>query len=317
MSFWSFMQNGQWSVETVVTSPVRMYFHSSSWCPSARARSGVEQTHFAPSKPGRAELLLEGQVQVLRAGLAEHVLPVARLGDPGQRLLGRHVHDVERRAGQVGEHDRAVRGLLLGLPGRVMPWKYGAVSPRASACCTRTSIAEPFSACIMISPPLPAAVCMACTICPSVGQEHAGVGHEQLEAGDALGDQLVHRLERLVVDLADDLVEAVVDRAVAAGLLVPSATWSCTRWPCACTTKSTIVVVPPQAAARVPVSKVSEARVPPNGISMCVCASMPPGITYLPVASMTCRRSPSRSAPSTVEPGASSAAIVSPWTRTS
>jgi len=50
--------------------------------------------------------------------------------------------------------------------------------------------------------------------------------------------------------------------------------------------KSTIVVVPPHAAARVPVSNVSAANVPPNGISMCVCASTPPGTTYLPDASI-------------------------------
>ena len=52
-------------------------------------------------------------------------------------------------------------------------------------------------------------------------QEHARVGHEQLEAGDALIDQGVHRLERLVVHVADDLVEAVIDRAVAGRLVVP------------------------------------------------------------------------------------------------
>src|SRR4051812_22379970 len=50
---------------------------------------------------------------------------------------------------------------------------------------------------------------------------------------------------------------------------------------------STIVVTPPHAAARVPVSKVSLANVPPNGSSMWVCTSTPPGITYLPAASMT------------------------------
>src|SRR4051794_29320912 len=50
---------------------------------------------------------------------------------------------------------------------------------------------------------------------------------------------------------------------------------------------STIVVTPPHAAAREPVSKVSLAKVPPNGSSMCVCTSTPPGITYLPPASMT------------------------------
>src|SRR5918998_87589 len=62
---------------------------------------------------------------------------------------------------------------------------------------------------------------------------------------------------------------------------------SCTTSPVRCTAKSMIVVVPPHAAARVPVSNVSDANVPPNGSSMCVCASTPPGITYLPVASMT------------------------------
>ncbi len=62
--------------------------------------------------------------------------------------------------------------------------------------------------------------------------------------------------------------------------------------PFTCTAKSMIVVVPPQAAARVPVSNVSAAYVPPKGSSMWVWTSMPPGITYLPVASIT------RSAPS-------------------
>ena len=47
-----------------------------------------------------------------------------------------------------------------------------------------------------------------------------------------------------------------------------------------------MVVVPPRAAALVPVSNVSAEKVPPNGISMCVCPSIPPGITYMPVASM-------------------------------
>jgi hypothetical protein len=40
-----------------------------------------------------------------------------------------------------------------------------------------------------------------------------------------------------------------------------------------------IIVVPPAAAALVPVKKSSDATVPMNGSSMCVCGSMPPGIT--------------------------------------
>src|SRR5215469_15967931 len=84
--------------------------------------------------------------------------------------------------------------------------------------------------------------------------------------------------------------------------------------PLACTGKSTIVVVPPKAAAIVPVSKVSAENVPPNGISRCVCTSIPPGSTYFPVASMT---SPARAATASLAPGASTAAICSPSTSTS
>ena len=58
-----------------------------------------------------------------------------------------------------------------------------------------------------------------------------------------------------------------------------------------------MLVVPPQAAARVPVSNVSDASVPPNGICMWVCASMPPGMTYLPVASTTESTDDRRSVP--------------------
>src|SRR5215218_10200246 len=92
---------------------------------------------------------------------------------------------------------------------------------------------------------------------------------------------------------------------------------SCTRSPVRCTAKSMIVVVPPHAAARVPVSNVSLAAVPPKGSSMWVWASMPPGITYLPAASITVSTLRSRSKPSRVEPGSSTATIVSPSTSTS
>jgi hypothetical protein len=43
--------------------------------------------------------------------------------------------------------------------------------------------------------------------------------------------------------------------------------------------KSTIVVVPPKAAAVVPLSKLSQDVVPPKGMSMWVWGSMPPGTT--------------------------------------
>src|SRR6185437_11804045 len=80
-----------------------------------------------------------------------------------------------------------------------------------------------------------------------------------------------------------------------------------------------IVVVPPHAAARVPVSKVSAENVPPNGISMCVCASIPPSSTNLPVASMTwSAATAAASSPSApVTDRASTAPIFSPVTSTS
>ena len=61
--------------------------------------------------------------------------------------------------------------------------------------------------------------------------------------------------------------------------------------------KSTMQVVPPYAAARVPVSKVSEDTVPPNGISMWVWGSIPPGMTSRPEASITVSASITRSRP--------------------
>ena len=56
----------------------------------------------------------------------------------------------------------------------------------------------------------------------------------------------------------------------------------CSVWPRYWIAKSTIVVVPPNAAARVPVSKSSAEVAPPNGMSRWVWTSMPPGSTYLP-----------------------------------
>src|SRR4051794_26100112 len=92
----------------------------------------------------------------------------------------------------------------------------------------------------------------------------------------------------------------------------PSA--SCTEPPVFCTAKSTVVVMPPHAAAIVPVSNVSLDSVPPKGISMCVCTSTPPGTTYLPVASTVVSAATPRASAC---PGARTAAIVSPSTSTS
>ena len=46
-----------------------------------------------------------------------------------------------------------------------------------------------------------------------------------------------------------------------------------------------MLVVPPATPAEVPVKKSSLAVVPMKGSSICVCGSMPPGITSMPPAS--------------------------------
>src|SRR5579871_1930980 len=76
--------------------------------------------------------------------------------------------------------------------------------------------------------------------------------------------------------------------------------------------KSITVVTPPRAAARVPVFQSSLETVPQKGSSRCTCTSMPPGITYLPVAStrvVSLLALRARSLPI--------AAIFSPWMATS
>ena len=146
-----------------------------------------------------------------------------------------------------------------------------------------------------------------------VAVEHARVGGEQLEVGDALGDQLVHLGQRVVVDVAHDHVEAVVDDRVALGLGVPRVeARRAGSGPSTGRRSRRCDVVPPKAAARVPVSNVSLANVPPNGSSMCVWTSIAPGITYLPAASMVS----SAVTPLAARP-APICAMVSPSTRTS
>ena len=50
---------------------------------------------------------------------------------------------------------------------RARPWPIGSVVPAATVWAATTSIAIPFSACIMISPPFFAVCCIARKIAPS------------------------------------------------------------------------------------------------------------------------------------------------------
>jgi hypothetical protein len=174
---------------------------------------------LGPLEARGAEVVLQRQIEVLRARLAEDVLAVvAGRGDLGDCLLGGDVHDIQRRAGEIGEHDRPVRGFLFHLPrprdavevgiglaglgqlhgkdvdgGAVLGVHHRHQSGRRG----------------LLHRLQDGGV---------IAVEHARIGHEQLEAGHALVDEPVHGLEGGIVDLTDDLVEAVVDRAIAFGL---------------------------------------------------------------------------------------------------
>jgi hypothetical protein len=75
-------------------------------------------------------------------------------------------------------------------------------------------------------------------------------------------------------------------------------------------TKSMIEVVPPASPAAVPLKKSSLATVPMKGSCMCVCGSMPPGMTSWSPASIT-------SAPAGASRCSPIAAICSPSISTS
>ena len=170
-------------------------------------------------RPGQ---VVQGQVQVLRAGLGEHVLAgVPGLGDRLQRLGGRQVHDVQRGAGHLGQGDRPVGGLGLQLrrPGQAVLHRVG--PPRGQRLGHQLvdrdavlRVHHDHRAGVRGPQHGPQDLAVG-------GVEHARVGHEHLEAVHARADAGLHLLERGVVDVGDDHVEAVVDRAVAVRLRVP------------------------------------------------------------------------------------------------
>ena len=135
--------------------------------------------------------VVERQEQVLRAGLGEGLrAAVARRADLVERVARREVDDVDRHAGRLGQADDAVRRLALeDRRSARAPWPIGSVVPAATVCAATTSMAIPFSACIMISPPFLRGLLHRPEDRPVVAVEDARVGGEQLEVGHALGDQ--------------------------------------------------------------------------------------------------------------------------------
>ena len=174
-------------------------------------------------EPRRAEMILEVQVEVLRARLAEHVRAGIACGDDLLDGLARgHVHDVERSARDLGELDGPVGRFLL-----ERDWAREPVEDRVDVAAGERLRDQHVDRGAVLRVHHDHRAVRRRLLHRSqdlavVAVEDARVGHEELDARDAfLVDEPVHRGERVVVDAADDHVEAVVDRAVAVGLAVP------------------------------------------------------------------------------------------------
>ena len=176
----------------------------------------------APLLARGPQLVLEREVEVLRARLAEHVLSV--VAGPGELLHGllrAHVHDVERGSGEVRQHDRAVRRLLLHLPRAGDAVEVGGgLALRDELLGEHVDDGSVLGVHHRQQPRVRGHLHRAEDL-RVVGVEDARVRHEHLEARDALVDEAGQGREGVGIHASDDLVEAVVDRAVARGELVP------------------------------------------------------------------------------------------------
>ena len=166
-----------------MTRPV----HSSAWWSVGPER---RRAHVLRALEPVAHVV-EREEQVLRARLGERRQAlVAGVADRVERVARREVDDVDRHLGRLGEPDDAVRRLALEdrVAGEPVADRVGLAAVDVSA--ATTSIAMPFSACIMISPPFFAGLLHRPEDRAVVAEEDARVGREELEVGHALGDEL-------------------------------------------------------------------------------------------------------------------------------
>ena len=183
-------------------------------------RSGGEQTNLAPSNP--LPEIVERQEEVLRARLGED--PAAPLPSPADRLERvpcREMDDVDGDPGGLGQADDPVGRLALedGLPRKAVTDRIGRAGRDGLG---RDDVdGHPVLGVHHDQPAVPGRLLHRPEDRAVVAVEDAGIGREQLEVRDALGDQPVHLGEGRVVDVAHDHVEAVVGDGVALGLGVP------------------------------------------------------------------------------------------------
>ncbi len=167
------MQNGQWSVETICRSFVRSACHMWSWWPSARERSGVEHTHFAPSNRPHSSLDAPSCSSSDRYRYCGHVSPntfwplsraAASCSTACFALTCTTYSGAPVRFAIMIARCVASSSICQA---RAMPWKYGSVLPSSISCAASTSMTGPFSACIIVSSPVSRETCIALSTCAS------------------------------------------------------------------------------------------------------------------------------------------------------
>ena len=114
-------------------------------------------------EPWPGEMILERHIEVLRAGLGKDVRTLVSCRGHGiKRFRRRHVHDVQRHVARgLGQDDGSVRRLALQDRRTGQPVIHRIGLATGERLPTSTSIAMPFSACIMIIAPFSDAVCRA------------------------------------------------------------------------------------------------------------------------------------------------------------
>ena len=176
---------------------------------------------FGAFEAGPGQLFHREQ-QILRAGLGEggHA-SVARFAHLVERVLRRQVHDVHRRPSHLREGDSPVHGFRFGRHRT----RQGVMDRRGLA------LGESAAHDHVDDPAVLGVHADQRPVLRRAGErlengrvvhhEDAGIGHEQFEAGHAVGHHGIHVVEAALAQVGDDHVQAVVDRSAAIGLFPP------------------------------------------------------------------------------------------------
>ena len=212
--------------------------------------------HHPPRRivPVLVEILALVERQVLDQRLAVDPHPLLpRPPDRLVRLLAAHVHDVERHPGGVGDHDRPVRRLALDLGRPRIGVALGAGQPLLHVLLLQLRDDVAVLGMHQRQRPELGAALERRVHLVVLDHQRALVGHEVLEGVDPALHHRVHLAPDPLVPAGDRHVVADVDADLRRSTCGPTRRARSSRLPSGPgSTKSTSMVVPPEAAAKVP-----------------------------------------------------------------